>query len=258
MITAKKRFEVLKRDNFRCQYCWRNGKDVTLEVDHVTPKANWGTDDFDNLITCCRECNMGKWKTDLNEWDSRFNVKIKELYEYIKQEFYRSWEIRIETIEEESNKKLNGSISRKTMGLLATFLQWWIDKWTKDSDSVKKKIKERVEIIEMHEKNGNNFVEHLKKVRPTIYKIKENPALLEKKVEEFYEWWEFYDELTKELVGDFLEWDCYTEEVFLDTDWVTDSLDERLNYTITARINELWDVPTWIKRKYSLFPNATF
>lgn len=72
MIWAKKRFKVLERDNFRCQYCGKNGKDVSLEVDHIIPKAKGWTDDFDNLITCCRECNIGKWDeivgTPINIW----------------------------------------------------------------------------------------------------------------------------------------------------------------------------------------------
>lgn len=82
MIGAKKRFKVLERDGFRCQYCWKNGKDVSLEVDHIIPKAKWGTDDFDNLITCCRECNIWKgneivwmpiniWKLKITEHESK-------------------------------------------------------------------------------------------------------------------------------------------------------------------------------------------
>jgi hypothetical protein len=75
MIWAKKRFKVLERDNFRCQYCWKNGKDVSLEIDHIIPKAKWWTDDFNNLITCCRECNIWKWKDII--WVSNWNAKIK-------------------------------------------------------------------------------------------------------------------------------------------------------------------------------------
>jgi len=62
-IGNKQRFEILRRDGFRCQYCGRNGKDVVLEVDHIDPKANGGVDDDDNLITACFECNRGKRAT---------------------------------------------------------------------------------------------------------------------------------------------------------------------------------------------------
>lgn len=52
------RFQVFKRDKFTCQYCGRSG--VELEVDHITPVANGGANDIDNLITACKDCNRGK------------------------------------------------------------------------------------------------------------------------------------------------------------------------------------------------------
>jgi hypothetical protein len=55
------RFLVLQRDGFRCRYCGRGPEDGTvLHVDHVVPKAQGGRDDMDNLVTACRECNLGK------------------------------------------------------------------------------------------------------------------------------------------------------------------------------------------------------
>lgn len=58
----KLRFDIFRRDGFRCQYCGRSPRDdgVTLEVDHILPKAKYGRDELDNLITACRECNIGK------------------------------------------------------------------------------------------------------------------------------------------------------------------------------------------------------
>lgn len=91
MITAKKRFEVLKRDDFRCQYCWRNGKDVTLEVDHIVPKSKSGDDDINNLITCCRECNSGKWSSLMDDCEWIVAVKIKEHEKETIKEFFSVW-----------------------------------------------------------------------------------------------------------------------------------------------------------------------
>lgn len=58
----KTRFEVLKRDKFRCQYCGRNPQEdnCKLQVDHINPRANGGLNTVDNLITACSECNAGK------------------------------------------------------------------------------------------------------------------------------------------------------------------------------------------------------
>ena len=66
-ISAKKRFEILKRDNFTCGYCSRTSPEVVLEVDHVVPKAVGGTDDSDNLTTACRDCNRGKGRISINQ-----------------------------------------------------------------------------------------------------------------------------------------------------------------------------------------------
>lgn len=55
------RYDVLKRDNFRCRLCGRSARDgVTLEVDHIIPLSRGGTSIFGNLQTLCKECNRGK------------------------------------------------------------------------------------------------------------------------------------------------------------------------------------------------------
>lgn len=57
------RFKILSRDNFTCKYCGRSPRHddaVVLHVDHVTPLSRGGTWDESNLITSCRECNLGK------------------------------------------------------------------------------------------------------------------------------------------------------------------------------------------------------
>lgn len=59
-IGAKRRFEILKRDRYTCHYCGRTPPDVLLEIDHVLAKANGGTDEDENLITSCQDCNRGK------------------------------------------------------------------------------------------------------------------------------------------------------------------------------------------------------
>ncbi len=62
-ITPKIRFETFKRDGFTCRYCGRKTPQVVLEVDHVVPVAEGGTDDPENLVTSCFECNRGKGAT---------------------------------------------------------------------------------------------------------------------------------------------------------------------------------------------------
>jgi 5-methylcytosine-specific restriction endonuclease McrA len=49
---------VFARDNYTCQYCGSTTKDLT--IDHVVPKRAGGGASWENLVTCCRKCNMKK------------------------------------------------------------------------------------------------------------------------------------------------------------------------------------------------------
>lgn len=59
-ISKKIRFDVFKRDGFVCMYCGAHPPAVLLEVDHIHPVAEGGTNDADNLVTACENCNRGK------------------------------------------------------------------------------------------------------------------------------------------------------------------------------------------------------
>jgi hypothetical protein len=60
-MTKSLRFDVMKRDKFKCQLCGRTAKDgVRLEVDHKTPRAKGGSNQMSNLWTLCFDCNRGK------------------------------------------------------------------------------------------------------------------------------------------------------------------------------------------------------
>lgn len=62
------RFEVLKRDGFRCTYCGTTPKDgAALQIDHIKPKAAGGSDEPVNLTTACADCNGGKAARKLSE-----------------------------------------------------------------------------------------------------------------------------------------------------------------------------------------------
>jgi hypothetical protein len=50
----------MHRFQFQCVYCGRTAKDSVLDVDHVVPIAAGGTNEIDNLVPACVECNMGK------------------------------------------------------------------------------------------------------------------------------------------------------------------------------------------------------
>lgn len=60
-MTDSLRYDILKRDNFRCQICGSCAKDgVKLHVDHIIPVSKGGQTIVSNLRTLCDRCNIGK------------------------------------------------------------------------------------------------------------------------------------------------------------------------------------------------------
>jgi len=79
-ISKKTRFEVFKRDSFKCQYCGRSSPDVLLHIDHINPVANKGDNSLFNLITSCSDCNLGKGARVLSD-DSAITKQKSQLDE---------------------------------------------------------------------------------------------------------------------------------------------------------------------------------
>ncbi|MFN3730163.1 MAG: HNH endonuclease [Fimbriimonadaceae bacterium] len=52
------RHSILARDNYTCQYCGVRNKELT--IDHVIPRWTGGPHTWDNLVACCRRCNLKK------------------------------------------------------------------------------------------------------------------------------------------------------------------------------------------------------
>ena len=80
-ISKKLRFEIFKRDGFSCQYCGNTPPQVTLEIDHIKPVSKGGTNDINNLITSCFDCNRGKSNILLKQIPN----PIVENYEILKE-----------------------------------------------------------------------------------------------------------------------------------------------------------------------------
>jgi hypothetical protein len=100
-ISKKTRFEVFKRDGFRCQYCGACPPGVLLHVDHIVAVASGGDNGIDNLVTSCEPCNLGKGCGDLKSIPESLQSKAariaeseEQLYGY--QEILRARADRIE------------------------------------------------------------------------------------------------------------------------------------------------------------------
>jgi len=54
------RQNIYIRDNYRCQYCGRELPPDKLTWDHVIPRARGGMTEWENIVTCCMDCNRKK------------------------------------------------------------------------------------------------------------------------------------------------------------------------------------------------------
>ena len=94
--------EVFRRDNYTCQYCGQQSKNLT--VDHVVPRHHGGQHDWENLVSACPACNHRKGGRTLREAHMRllqrpcepratssylFGRYLKENKEW--QEFIEGW-----------------------------------------------------------------------------------------------------------------------------------------------------------------------
>ena len=48
---------IYRRDGNKCQYC---GSTKHLTIDHVIPRSKGGTEDWENLVVACSQCNTRK------------------------------------------------------------------------------------------------------------------------------------------------------------------------------------------------------
>jgi hypothetical protein len=71
-VDLRKRFLVMRRDNFTCRLCGASPAKniaVELEVDHIVPWSRGGETVIDNLQTTCKQCNQGKSNLMPNDGD---------------------------------------------------------------------------------------------------------------------------------------------------------------------------------------------
>jgi len=81
-IPPKLRFEILKRDQFRCRYCGARAPKAELHIDHLVPVSLDGDNDITNLMAACVPCNMGKGAIPLSDalvdWFTKQNQEAED------------------------------------------------------------------------------------------------------------------------------------------------------------------------------------
>lgn len=141
-ITKKIRFEVFKRDGFVCQYCGKHPPETTLEIDHIQPKSKKGTDDINNLITSCFDCNRGKTNIELKRipnslQDNKEILQEREL-QYI--EYHK--------VLAKINRRINKEIDEVTLAFETAFIK---NRRTLSDEFKKGTVKKFLDKLGIHE-----------------------------------------------------------------------------------------------------------
>jgi len=58
---------IYERDNYTCYICGKEFSERKLSLDHIIPTSRGGKNSWENLITCCSECNFRKGDKLLSE-----------------------------------------------------------------------------------------------------------------------------------------------------------------------------------------------
>lgn len=117
------RFEVLKRDSFKCQYCGATAPEVVLHVDHIEAVANGGSNDITNLITACDGCNLGKSDRALDDNAAirKSRNQLEELQERREQlEMMMEWRKGLRDLHDETVQNLSDYWTAYTKGFCVT------------------------------------------------------------------------------------------------------------------------------------------
>jgi hypothetical protein len=72
------RRKVFERDNYTCFYCGKSkDKDgVRLVCDHIDALTKGGGNEFNNLVSACKECNRAKGTKPIEEFSRRAYLKL--------------------------------------------------------------------------------------------------------------------------------------------------------------------------------------
>lgn len=60
---------VMKRDNYICQYCSKQLNSKSATIDHIIPRSKGGKNNWVNTVVACRDCNCKKGSMLLEDTD---------------------------------------------------------------------------------------------------------------------------------------------------------------------------------------------
>lgn len=133
-ISKKDRFEIFKRDSFKCQYCGKSAPEVVLEVDHIVPVSKGGDNEMFNLVTACFDCNRGKSNRELS--DNTVIKQQKEMLDDINEkriqlEMLKDWRDEMKELENEEIDMVSDYFEYMFGRVVSDYGKSRIKKWLK-------------------------------------------------------------------------------------------------------------------------------
>ncbi len=116
-VPASTRFEVFKRDGFRCQYCGASPPDALLDVDHIKPVSEGGTGELLNLVAACVTCSIGKAARNPDDRAAieRQRRQLEDLDERREQmNMMLEWQAALSSLEDEKLEHIRSLFGEKT------------------------------------------------------------------------------------------------------------------------------------------------
>lgn len=101
-LTSEEGTNILKRDQFRCQYCGLDGmanfeNSLIMTVDFVIPRARKGKKDARNLVAACRPCNTLKGERAYSNFEEAKAYVLKK-----REELRQEWEAKTAPVRSKS------------------------------------------------------------------------------------------------------------------------------------------------------------
>ena len=101
-LTSEEGTNILRRDQFRCQYCGLDGMAnfenfLIMTVDFIIPRARKGKKDDRNLVAACRPCNTLKGERTYSNFEEAKEHVLKK-----REELRKEWEAKTAPLQSKS------------------------------------------------------------------------------------------------------------------------------------------------------------
>ena len=74
----------LKELSHICAYCGKALRDTNKSLDHVIPQCAGGKGYANNIVICCKNCNLAKGNLDINTFLANSELRLQNFHNYLR------------------------------------------------------------------------------------------------------------------------------------------------------------------------------